>query len=135
MMEMPIMLILITHTGYHHLPVRLSLALQHHISSELNLCWVGQYHISLEINPFWPWLQAVWPITHAWHVQFPIGTWSTVINSILSSFPKLMCHVMSLGNLIHFRRLYLMCLSTCSMKPIFLVTVATILHIEQFQCT
>ena len=41
-----------------------------------------------------------------------------VINPILSSFPKLMCHVMFLGNLIYFRRLYLMCLSTCSMKPI-----------------
>ena len=95
--------------------------------SELNLCWVGQCHISLEINPFWPWLQTVWPITHAWHVQFPIGTWSTVINSILSSFPKLMCHVTSLGNLIYFMRLYLMCPSTCSIKPIFLVTVATIL--------
>ena len=55
-----------------------------------------------------------------------------VINSILSCFPKLMYHVMSLGNLIYFRRLYLMCLRTCSMKPIFLVTVVTILPIEQF---
>ena len=37
----------------------------------------------------------------------------------LSSFPKLTCHLMSLGNL--------MCPSTCSMKPIILWTVVTIL--------
>ena len=34
---------------------------------------------------------------------------------------------MSPGNLTYFRRLYLMCLSTCSMKPIILLTVVTIL--------
>ena len=36
---MPIMLTPITHTGYHHLPVRLSLALL--IFVELNICWQG----------------------------------------------------------------------------------------------
>ena len=40
---------------------------------------------------------------------------------------KLTCQLMSSGNLTYFRRLYLMCLSTCSMKPIILLTVGTIL--------
>ena len=111
------MFTLITHTGYHHLPVRLSLALL--IFVELNICWQGP--------------QALLPITHAWHGQFPTGTWSTVINSILSSLPKLMCHVMSLGNLIYFRRLHLICPSTWSMKPVLLLTVGTILPIQQSQ--
>ena len=135
MIKISIMLTPITLTGYHHLPVRLSKVPQHHISLELNLCWSGLWHLSLELNLCWPWLQTAWPVTHAWHVKFPIGIWSTVINFILSSFPMLMCYVISLENMISFRRMYLICQDTCSMKPIFLVIVVTILPLEQFQCT
>ena len=60
-------------------------------------------------------------------MQFPIGISSIVLNSFPSSFPKLTCQLMSSGNLTYFTRLYLMCLSTCSMKPIILLTVVTIL--------
>ena len=135
MIKMSIMLTPITLTGYHHLSVRLSKVPQHHLSSELNLCWAGLWHLSLELNLCWPWLQTAWSVTHAWHVKFPIGIWSTVINFILSSFPMLMCYVISLENMISFRRLYLICQDTCSMKPIFLVIVVTFLPHEQFQCT
>ena len=65
----------------------------------------GLWCLSLELNPCWPWLQTAWPVTHTWHVKFPIGIWSTVINFILSSFPMLMCYVISLENMISFRRL------------------------------
>ena len=57
------------------------------------------------------------------------------MNSFLSSFPKLTCHLMSSGNLTYFRRLYLMCLSTCSMKQIILLTLVTILPNQWSQPT
>ena len=91
--------------------------------------------ILAEINLCGPRVQALLPRKHAEHVQFPIGILSTVMNSFLSSFPKLTCHLMSLGNLIYFRRLYLMCPNTCSMKPIILLTVVTILPNQWSQPT
>ena len=94
------------------------LTLQPHIFAEITLC-----------------SQALLPRKHAEHVQFPIGISSTVMNSFLSSFPKLTCQLMSPGNLTYFRRLYLMCLSTCSMKPIILLTVVTILPNQWYQPT
>ena len=57
----------------------------------------------------------------------PISISPTIMNSFPSSFPKLTCQLMSSGNLTYFRRLYLMCPSTCSMKPIILLIVVTIL--------
>ena len=48
---------------------------------------------------------------------------------------QLTCHLMSSGNLTYFRRLYLMCLSFCSMKPIILLTVVTILPNQWSQPT
>ena len=86
-----------------------------------------QPQIFAKLTLCWPRLHALLPRKHAEHVQFPIGILSTVMNSFLSSFPKLTYNLMSSGNLIYFRRLYLMCLSTCSMKPIILLTVVTIL--------
>ena len=91
--------------------------------------------IFAEINLCGPRVQALLPRKHAEHVQFPTGILSTVMNSFLSSFPKLTCHLMSVGNLIYFRRLYLMCPNTCSMKPIILLTVVTILPNQWSQPT
>ena len=65
----------------------------------------------------------------------PIGILSTVMNSFQSSFPKLTYHLMSSGNLTYFRRLYLMCPTTCYMKPIILLTVVTILPNQWSQPT
>ena len=94
-----------------------------------------QPHIFAKINLCWPRLQAPLPRKHVEHVQFPIGISFTVMNSFLSSFPKLTCQLMSLGNLTNFRRLYLMCPSTCSLKPIILLTVVTILPNQWSQPT
>ena len=84
------------------------LTLQPHIFAEINLCWQR--------------LQALLLRKHAEHVKFPIGILSTVMNSFLSSFPKLTCCLMSLGTLTYFRRLYMMCLSTCFMTLIILLS-------------
>ena len=94
-----------------------------------------QPHIFAEVILCWPRLQALLPRKHAEHVQFPIGISSTAMNFFLSSFPKLTCHLMFSGNLTYFRRLYLMCLSTCSMKPIILLMVVTILPNQWSQQT
>ena len=88
------------------------LVLQPHVSTEIN-CWLRPHALLQRMQ--------------AGHVQLLIGILSTVMNSFQSSFPKLTCHLMSSGNWTYFRRLYLMCLSTCSMKPIILLTVVTIL--------
>ena len=94
-----------------------------------------QPHIFAKINLGWQREQALLPGKHAGHVQFPIGISSTVMNSFPSSFPKLTCQLMSSGSLTYFRRLYLMCPSTCSMKPIILLTVVTILPNQWSQPT
>ena len=94
-----------------------------------------QPYIFAEIKLCWPRLQVLLPRKHAEHVQFLIGISSTVMISFLSSFPRLTCQLMSSGNLTYFRRLYLMCPSTCSMKPIIPLTVVTILPNQWSQQT